>query len=101
MVPYTLKRLHLSKLWLEDLFVVLEHEKLWLKQIGKWEAENLHSSVYVEAGWEFRRGRQVITDAVLSRDEKVLSSSVDSCQMEEGGTLKEVSKSDILEERIL
>lgn len=45
---------------------------------------------------EIRRGKQVITEAVLSRDEEMPTSSLDACQMEEGGTLREASKSDIL-----
>lgn len=38
--------------------------------------------------------RQAIAKAVLSREEETLTSSVDGCQVEEGGTLK----ADILEE---
>lgn len=44
---------------------------------------------------EIRRGRQVIPEAVLSRGEEILTSSVDVKWKEEGG-----SKSDILEEML-
>lgn len=57
----------------------------------------------MEAGWiwrEIRRGRQVITEAVFSRDEETLASSLDACQMEESGTLREASRFDILEEML-
>lgn len=89
----TLKRLQLIKqccLQLIDLFVALEHETFWLNQMGKWEAEIIHRSGSVEAGWVWKigEGMQVITEAVLSRDKEILASSMNGCQMEEGGTLK-------------
>lgn len=77
-------------LQLIELFVALEHETLWLNQMGKREAEIIRRSGRVEAGraWEIREGRQVITEAVVSRDMEIPASSMDGCQMEEGGTLK-------------